>query len=437
MLKRVLLGSALLSQFAAPVVAQDRPTPPPVVRHCATPSVDQLPAAEQAVLQQIEQQTRRFIAQRAENAGTANRTSAVIVTIPVVVHVLYNTAAQNISDAIVQSQIDVLNRDYAKLNTDFSKTPTAFQGAAADMQIRFQLATKTPTGALTNGIIHKYTANTYFDYGRKDPQGVFVKQSAKGGDDAWNTSQYLNMWVCNFGGSAGGLLGYATFPSDAGTYKDGVVMGYKYFGVNPALGGVYGYGRTATHEVGHWVNLRHIWGDASCGNDLVSDTPTQSTSNYGCPTFPKRTCGNTTNGDMFMNYMDYTDDQCMVMFSAGQRDRCNALFATGGARASLLTSTGLRPTAPGTTTTAAQSRVSVFPNPTEGVATLQLNLPEAAATATLRILNMQGLPVYEQTLRNLAAGLNEAALPHLARGIYSVQVTGAGATTQVRFSVTQ
>jgi hypothetical protein len=149
------------------------------------------------------------------------------------------------------------------------------------------------------------------------------------------------MWVCNFGGASSSLLGYATFPTDAGTFKDGVVMGYKYFGVNPTVGGVYGYGRTATHEVGHWLNLRHIWGDATCGNDLVSDTPTQSTSNGGCPTFPHVTCSNGVNGDQFMNYMDYVNDQCMNMFTLGQKARAQALFAAGGARVSLLTSGGL------------------------------------------------------------------------------------------------
>ncbi len=429
MLKKVLLGGALLAQAALPVVAQHR--------QCATPDPATLPASEQAVLQQIERQTQNFVAQRAHSGNTANRVSA-IVTIPVVVHVLYNTNAQNISDAIIQSQIDVLNADFAKLNSDFSQTPAAFQGAGADMQVRFQLATHTPTGAATTGIIHKYTTKSYFEYGRKDAQGVFVKQSSKGGDDAWNTSQYLNMWVCNFGGSASGLLGYATFPSDAGTYKDGVVIGYQYFGVNPALGGVYGYGRTVTHEVGHYVNLRHIWGDATCGNDLVGDTPTQQTSNYGCPSYPHKTCSNTTTGDMFMNYMDYTDDRCMHLFTAGQSSRCQALFATGGARASLATSPGLLPAAPtGPIVASLRAQVNIYPNPTEGTATVRLNLPEAAGNATLRVLNMQGMPVYEQAIRDLSAGVTEQALPHLPRGIYSVQLIGAGATTQVRLSVTE
>jgi GEVED domain/Pregnancy-associated plasma protein-A/Fibronectin type III domain/Secretion system C-terminal sorting domain len=340
MLRKVLVGGALLLQAAVPAIAQQR--------HCATPDPHTLPASEQAVLQQIERHTQRFIAQQATTGNTANRTSATLYTIPVVVHVLYNTAAQNISDAQIQSQIDVLNKDFSRTNTDAGNTPSVFSGVAADFQIRFQLATRDPNGNTTTGILRKSTTKTYFEYGGADVNGVFVKQSAQGGDDAWNTTQYLNMWVCNFGGSSSSLLGYATFPSDAGTYKDGVVMGYKYFGVNPSLGGVFGYGRTATHEVGHWLNLRHIWGDANCGNDLVSDTPTQQTSNGGCPSFPHVTCSNGANGDMFMNYMDYVDDQCMNMFTNGQKARAVALFATGGTRVSLLTSPGLGTGTPAT-----------------------------------------------------------------------------------------
>ncbi len=115
---------------------------------------------------------------------------------------------------------------------------------------------------------------------------------------------------------------------------------YSSFGRNYATYAPYDKGRTTTHEVGHWLNLRHIWGDASCGNDLVSDTPTQQTSNYGCPSFPNVTCSSTANGDQFMNYMDYTDDGCMNMFSLGQKSRMRSLFTFGGDRAGLTSSTG-------------------------------------------------------------------------------------------------
>ena len=283
----------------------------------------------------IEKQAAAFTAQP---AGSAQRSTAAAFTIPVVVHVLYNTTAQNISDAQIASQIAVLNEDFQKLNADVSKTPTAFAGLAADVSIAFTLAKRDPNGNATTGIERKSTTLT--SWGTDDR----MKSTATGGLNAWPAGSYLNLWVCNL---SGGILGYAQFPGGAAA-TDGVVIRTSAFGRNGSASAPFNLGRTATHEVGHWLNLRHIWGDASCGTDQVADTPTQQTSNTGCPSFPRRTCGNTTNGDMFMNYMDYTDDACMYMFSTGQSSRMNALFATGGSRASLKTSLG--GTTPGTTT---------------------------------------------------------------------------------------
>jgi hypothetical protein len=243
-----------------------------------------------------------------------------VLTIPVVVHVIYNTNApqQNISDAQIQSQITVLNRDFSKTNADVANVPSAFASLATDMRIQFQLVSITRK------------ASNKTQWGTRDD----MKKPNKGGVAPVSPSTTLNMWVCNIGG---GILGYAQFPGGSSA-TDGIVVGPQYFGSSSLASGFYAApydkGRTATHEVGHWLNLRHIWGDASCGNDLVADTPTQQTSNGGCPTFPKLTCGNTTSGDMFMNYMDYTNDACMYMFSTGQRNRSWAIFAAGGARAS-------------------------------------------------------------------------------------------------------
>ncbi|WP_161787195.1 GEVED domain-containing protein [Hymenobacter sp. IS2118] len=288
-------------------------------------------------LAEIEKQGARYASQP---SSELQRSTAVTLTIPVVVHVLYNTSAQNISDAQIASQIAVLNEDFQKLNADVSKTPSAFAGLAANVNIAFTLAKRDPSGNATNGITRKQVTQT--SWGTDDR----MKSTSTGGTNSWNTSQYLNLWVCNL---SGGVLGYAQFPGGAAA-TDGVVILTTGFGRNGSASAPFNLGRTATHEVGHWLNLRHIWGDASCGNDLVSDTPTQQTSNGGCPTFPKRTCGNTTNGDMFMNYMDYTNDACMYMFSNGQSTRMNALFATGGARASLKTSLGgTAPSGGGTT----------------------------------------------------------------------------------------
>ncbi|MDZ4824010.1 MAG: T9SS type A sorting domain-containing protein [Flavobacteriales bacterium] len=275
----------------------------------------------------IEQFTQQWIAEN----GTEER---AIVTIPVVVHVVYNTASENISDAQIASQITVLNNDFNKLNSDWTLTPSAFQSLVADVDIEFCIATVNPTGGSTTGIIRKSTTVTSFSYTSDN-----VKFTSSGGDDAWPAANYLNLWVCDI---AGGILGYAQFPGGAAS-TDGVVCDYLYFGTTGTATAPFNKGRTATHEVGHWLNLYHIWGDdgTGCtGSDLVTDTPNQANENYGCPSFPQTSCSNGANGDMFMNYMDYTDDACMFMFSNGQGARMQALFAGGGARVSLLTSNG-------------------------------------------------------------------------------------------------
>ena len=361
-------------------------------------------AADPAMAQRmasIEAQAQRVMA----NPALA-RTAAGTVIIPVVVHVLYNTAAQNISDAQVQSQIDVLNEDFRKLNADASKTPAQFAGLAADANVQFVLAKRTPTGGATNGIIHKQTKTA--SWSTNDA----VKNSKRGGDDAWDATKYLNLWACNLGQ---GLLGYAQFPGGAAS-TDGVVILYSAFGSRAKYAAgtyttTYDLGRTATHEVGHWLNLRHIWGDASCGSDLVNDTPTQQTSNYGCPAFPHVTCSNS--GDMSMNYMDYTDDKCMYMFSTGQSTRMNALFATGGARVGLLTSLG--GTAP---RAAAPVLASAYPNPASDVLNVTLPAGTDAARATVHVFDLAGHEM-KQVSYDSQGQVRVSSLP---RGLYYLTV---------------
>ncbi len=275
------------------------------------------------------------------SSGKVSHNKAVI-TIPVVVHVVYNTSAQNVSDAQIQSQIDVLNKDFRKLNTDLNLIPSTFSSLVADAEINFCLANRDPSGNATTGIIRVQTSQTSFS------TNDGMKSASSGGSNAWSTNQYLNIWVCNM---SGGILGYAQFPGGAAA-TDGVVIGYTCFGTTGTAQAPFNKGRTATHEVGHWLNLRHIWGDATCGSDLVSDTPVHNTSNYACPSHPRaNSCG--TSAEMFMNYMDYVDDACMQMFSNGQKARMQALFVSGGARASLATSLGCSGSTGGGTTTPA------------------------------------------------------------------------------------
>ncbi|HEX9150854.1 MAG TPA: zinc metalloprotease [Flavobacterium sp.] len=235
------------------------------------------------------------------------------VVIPVVVNVLYKTAAENISDAQIQSQIDVLNKDYTATNPDFSSTPAEFAGVAANVGITFELVK----------INRKSTTKT--SWGTRDA----MKKSKQGGIDPTSPTTTLNMWACTIGG---GILGYAQFPGGS-LATDGVVIDSFYFGLSSAASYPYNLGRTASHEVGHWMNLRHIWGDASCGDDLVSDTPVHKTSNFGVPTYPYVSTCLPAHNEMTMNYMDYTDDRGMFMFTNGQKARMSALFVSGGARA--------------------------------------------------------------------------------------------------------
>ena len=238
-----------------------------------------------------------------------------IITIPVVVHVVWNTNAENISDAQIFSQIDILNDDFRRTNSDASNTPNVWQNIAADCEIDFCLATIDPNGAATTGITRTQTSQNSFSIMSDN-----VKSTSSGGIDPWPQDDYLNIWVCDL---SGGILGYATPPSSFTNPNDGVVIGYKYFGNTGTVQAPYNKGRTATHEVGHWLNLDHIWGDSNCGNDQCNDTPTQQSSNYGCPNFPSTSncTGNGSNGDMFMNYMDYTNDACMNLFTNNQKSR--------------------------------------------------------------------------------------------------------------------
>lgn len=261
----------------------------------------------------IENQTETF----ANDLKLGRINSDGSVDIPVVVNVLYKTTAENVSDAKIAEQIAVLNADYAGTNADASKIPTEFSGIkAGDTKVRFHLI-KT---------VRKSTTKT--KWGTNDA----MKKASTGGIDATTPSSYFNIWVV---GNMGGILGYATFPESAGLWNDGVVIAAPYFGKTGATA-PYNLGRTATHEVGHYLNLRHIWGDATCGNDQVTDTPTQTGANYGKPTYPLyNTCGGVSRSVMFMNYMDYVDDASMFMFSAGQKTRMQAVVSATGARAGL------------------------------------------------------------------------------------------------------
>ena len=235
-----------------------------------------------------------------------------VIEIPVVVNVLYKTAAENISQAQIQSQIDVLNKDFNATNSDFGSVPSTFSGVKANVGIRFVL----------DQVVRKSTNKT--SWGTRDA----MKKTAQGGLNPLSPTTKLNLWVCTIGG---GILGYAQFPGGSSA-TDGVVIDSKYFGNTGTATYPYNLGRTATHEVGHWMNLRHIWGDATCGTDFCNDTPSHNTANYGAPAFPHYSTCSGNPIEMTMNYMDYVDDRAMFMFSTDQKSRMLAIFQAGGPR---------------------------------------------------------------------------------------------------------
>lgn len=404
-MRKLLLLTAVIAMMASSAFSQQ-------INRCGTSEVMQQLFLEnpgyKEELQKIDAFTAEFI--KANPTGTRTQ-----VTIPVVFHVVYNTTAENISDAKVLSQLDVLNQDYRRLNPDVNETPAVFAGVAADCEINFCMAARDPSGNATTGITRTSTTKTSFSSNNN------VKFTAQGGHDIWDRSKYLNIWVCDLGS---GLLGYAQFPGGPAN-TDGVVIDYAYTG-NIGATPPYQYGRSATHEVGHWLNLYHIWGDdgTGCnGSDQVSDTPNQADETYGCPLPTVRiSCTNGPNGDMYSNYMDYTDDGCMNLFTTGQKSRMQALFGTGGSRVSLLTSDGCVPPGGGGT-----CNVPAGLNVT-GITSSAATLNWGAATGALSY-NVQYRIVGSGTWTSTTSATTSKAISGLASSTqYEFQVQSACAS---------
>ena len=334
-------------------------------------------------------------------------TSRAVVTIPVVVHVIYQNATENISDTRIFEQIQVLNEDFRKLNADVGNINSAWDPIAADCEIQFCLAARDPNGNWTNGINRVSTTVSTFSTNNN------VKYTSSGGANAWDRSKYLNLWVCDLGSS---LLGYAQFPGQAAA-TDGVVLHYRYTGKTGAIA-PYNKGRTAVHEIGHWLALYHIWGDdgsACTGSDFCSDTPNQADENYTCPaigTVVTDACTTTSPGVMWTNYMDYSDDACMLFFTANQKTRMWAVL--NGSRSSLQTSNGCILNS--VDELSLSHAFSLYPSPTNGLVTLDFGfaLPSDYDIAVYNTLGEKVREIHidmlnEQTLmldlRDQAAGL--------------------------------
>jgi hypothetical protein len=334
--------------------------------------------------------------------STQESNSTALIRIPVVVHIVYNSAAQNISDEQVRSQIEALNRDFRRKNADSANTPARFRSSAADIAIEFFLAKADPYGGPTNGIVRRQTNIAEWTADDK------IKFSAQGGSNAWDSRSYFNIWV----GNLRRITGYSSAPGSPAD-RDGIVISYAAFGTNGSA--PYNMGRTAVHEAGHWLGLKHIWGDTYCGDDGVDDTPPQGNFTPGCPTGFRSSCSNGSIGDMYMNYMDFTYDACINLFTTGQKNRMRNCFSEGGPRNSILYSKGLNQ--PWTSGRESEDiiiedkfAITVYPNPVVSAITIKIEGVNAAGN-NIRIVNMNGITVMRSRLAANSQTINIASLP--------------------------
>lgn len=365
---------------------------------------------------------RTSISQSAYGVASSDESNTrTSITIPVVVHIVYNNDNENISDEQIASQLDALNRDFNRMNADFSKVPSVFSSVAGISEIHFVLAKVDPNGRATTGITRTKSSRLLWTNDDK------IKSAANGGVTPWDSKSYLNIWVSNL---AAGLVGYSSAPGSPAD-KDGVVIRYNAFGTKGAVSAPYNVGRTAVHEIGHWLNLKHIWGEGQCGSDEVDDTPQQRSYSQGCPNFPKinTSCASANpNGEMFMNFMDFSNDDCMMMFTEGQIKRMRNLFVSGGLRSSLLSTKALGEpwnTSSEMMASAQTAAVSVklFPNPTNGILKIENKSEHTIAGKKYQIFSTDGRAVAQG---NLNGDMNSISVASLTQGIYFIRIGEMG-----------
>lgn len=368
-------------------------------------------------LQIAKEEFLKLVQQRKSDHQKSNE----VVVLPVVVHVIFNTNAQNIDSLQIASQLDVLNEDFRKLNENINIVEGGFVDLAADIQLEFRLVDRDPSGNPTNGITRSFTTNPAiggndFDY----------FDESKGGVKAWDPTRYINIWCVNIN-SAGGDLGFAKFPSDGAIDGDGMVIDYKYFGTTgtAAASQPWHLGRTGTHEMGHYLGLFHIWGDEDdcMGSDEIDDTPVQETSSFGCPSYPFfDTCTPNGDGINFFNYMDFTDDECMAMFTIGQKEVMRSVLSiprSQGGRSELVQFFS-------STTVAEEEMIfNIYPNPVSDELTIQL---DGSLERQVELFDISGRKVYERRIFSPNLIVDTSILND---GLYLVKVT-SGKTIETR-----
>ncbi len=334
-------------------------------------------------------------------------TSRSKITIPVVVHIVWNKEEDNnISDEQVHSQIAALNRDFQLENDNLDIISSSFENIIGNVGFEFCLATSDPDGNPTNGITR--TETRFTNIGTRGNSIIYYTE--EGGKDAWDTNKYLNIWVAE----VPGILGYASRPGANNEFEDGVVINTHAFGTVGTVQAPYNLGKTTTHEIGHYFNLLHLAGDnPSCEeDDMVLDTPNQMTNYFGCPDINIFSCGTQ---DLVSNYMHFVDDACMAMFTQGQVDRMHA--ALNGARSGLLENTACLTT---TVSTSIDSNLTIYPNPTTDYVYLK-NTSDRVQDINYQIFDTKGRIIKEGIIRNNDR-LNRISLPYPS-GVYFIKYT--------------
>ncbi len=455
---------SLLTLFSATLSAQ-------TVHRCAYDEVvykwSQENPAYKTQIDDVFQQAKQL----ANVSGTGKRTQDTIYQIPVVVHIVHNlsTPEQNLADSIVYDQMKVLNEDFRKMNADASQIRPEFDSLQADVGIQFFLATCDPNGDPTTGIIRTVTNEVDFSFnplfgGDQDA----VKRSSSGGSDSWDTEKYLNIWVCDYRevGGPPGVLGFAYPPDGAANWPmgssapspelQGVAVHYEVFGANnpnsasdPMLS-IADKGRTAVHEVGHYLGLRHLWGDGfgaiiggvDCNeDDGIDDTPNSGNNAQATGCVPtKNTCDETIPGDlpdMWENYMDYSEERCQVAFSPEQAAvmRSNLVnFRSGLAILQCGRDTTLNQEPQDTTNVSIaivdlNNAIDLYPNPVSNTLNISLGSLQAEEVA---IMDMYGRQV--RSFEHVA-GIKTVDVSGLSAAVYFVSVTVEGTTISRRFIV--
>lgn len=355
--------------------------------------------------QQLENFTQEWISENKNKVSLRE-----IITIPVVVHIVWMDESEDFTDLEIEAQIDGLTADFRRMNENASLIPPIFQPLAADVEIEFCLASVDPNGKETNGIVRKETTVAGIGVSFSGNQRRICYDNL-GGSTAWNPEDYINIWV----GQLSGLLGQATFPGMAvSKYEDGIFIDPNYFGFFCSTTNGYFHGRTLTHEMGHFFNLYHIWGQNGCDTgDLVDDTPEQDTSYQSqCPSHPQFSCGS---ADMFMNFMDYVDDNCMAMFTKDQKMRMLAALDSDY-RKELKDSDGCVKSNPKDATLTPDD-ILLFPNPASDCVHIDLDI-DNDLPIRMAIFDTAGREIYSNQV--FVKDLRTFDISNISNGIYFI-----------------